>query len=249
MSKKINIFTLIIVTLIMTSCYNYRSIGLLQEHNSSLPKYSKSEFEEYRIRVNDEIIYRLMTSDETISRLISSDNTGTLQNLISYRVYPDGTIDLPFIKNIHVEGLTTNEASKVIEKRFRELIPDAAIKLSIANKTFTIIGEAGTGVYNIPRDRFTIYQALSMSGELEHSADFKHVRILRENNKGTEILEFDIRPASIINSKYYYIYPNDIIYVKRDSSGFYKIENTWSSFMGLITTSLSLLMTVLYYGK
>lgn len=249
MSKKINIFTLIIVTLIMTSCYNYRNIGLLQEHNSSLPKYSKSEFEEYRIRVNDEIIYRLMTSDETISRLISSDNTGTLQNLISYRVYPDGTIDLPFIKNIHVEGLTTNEASKVIEKRFRELIPDAAIKLSIANKTFTIIGEAGTGVYNIPRDRFTIYQALSMSGELEHSADFKHVRILRENNKGTEILEFDIRPASIINSKYYYIYPNDIIYVKRDSSGFYKIENTWSSFMGLITTSLSLLMTVLYYGK
>lgn len=249
MSKKINIFTLIIVTLIMTSCYNYRSIGLLQEHNSSLPKYSKSEFEEYRIRVNDEIIYRLMTSDETISKLISSDNTGSLQNIISYRVYPDGTIDLPFIKSIHVEGLTINEASKVIEKRFRELIPDAAIKLSIANKTFTVIGEAGTGVYNIPRERFTIYQALSMSGELEHSADFKHVRILRENNKGTEILEFDIRPASIINSKYYYIYPNDIIYVKRDSSGFYKIENTWSSFMGLITTSLSLLMTVLYYGK
>jgi len=65
---------------------------------------------------------------------------------MTYRVYPDGTIDLPFIKNIYIEGLTLNEASKVIEDRFRELIPDAAIKLTLANKTFTVIGEAGTGV-------------------------------------------------------------------------------------------------------
>lgn len=233
----------------MTSCYNYRSIGLLQENNSSLPKYNKWEYVDYRIRVNDEIIYRLMTSDETISKLISSDNSGSSQNMISYRVYPDGTIDLPFIKSIHVEGLTLNDAAKVVEKKFKELIPDAAIKLSMANKTFTVIGEAGTGVYSIPRDRFTIYQALSMSGEFDHSADFKHVRILREINKGTEVLEFDIRPASIIESQYYYIYPNDIIYVKRASSSFYKIENTWSSFMGLVSTSLSMLLTVLYYGK
>jgi polysaccharide export outer membrane protein len=131
----------------------------------------------------------------------------------------------------------------------REIIPDAEVKLSIANKTFTVIGDAGTGVFNIPRDRFTIYQALSMSGEVQHAGDYKHVRILRVNEKGTEILEFDIRPKSIIESKYYYIYPNDIIYVQRAPSAFYKIENSWSNFVGVISSSLSLLFTVLYYQK
>lgn len=232
----------------MTSCYNYRSIGLLQEKNASLPKYKASEYVDYRIRVNDEIIYRLMTSDVTISKLISSDNSGSSQNMISYRVYPDGTIDLPFIKGIHVEGLTLSEASKAIELKFKELIPDAAVKLTLANKTFTVIGEAGTGVYYITRDKFNIYQALSMSGELNHAGDYKHVRILREKGTGTQVLEFDIRPRSLIGSEYYYIYPNDIIYVQRASSSFYKIENSWSSFMGIMS-SLSLLFTVLYYGN
>ena len=248
MSKKLYIFFFLLLTITMTSCYNYRSIGLLQEKNASLPKYKASEYVDYRIRVNDEIIYRLMTSDVTISKLISSDNSGSSQNMISYRVYPDGTIDLPFVKGIHVEGLTLNEASKAIELRFKELIPDAAVKLTLANKTFTVIGEAGTGVYYITRDKFNIYQALSMSGELNHAGDYKRVRILREKGNGTQVLEFDIRPRSLIGSEYYYIYPNDIIYVQRASSSFYKIENSWSSFMGIMS-SLSLLFTVLYYGN
>ncbi len=244
---KISILILIITG--FSSCYSYRNTGLLQTNNKRLPNYPKVEFVDYKIQVNDEIVYRLMTTDETISRLINTNAGSSSQNINTYRVYPDGTIDIPFIKRIPVEGLTYEEASKVVEDRFKELIPDANVKVSIMNKRFTVIGEAGTGIYSIPRDRFTIYQALSMSGNLNLSADFKRVRILRETVSGeTKVLEFDIRPESIINSEYYYIYPNDIIYVQRDKSSFYKVNN-WSGFMGLVSTSLSLLFTVLYYNK
>jgi len=230
-----------------TSCYNYRSIGLLQENNSKLPIYNKIEYADYRIKVNDEIVYRLMTSDETISKLIISENSST-QNAISYRVYPDGTIDLPFVKRIKVLNLTIPEATLAVESRFKELIPDASVKLSLSNKSFTVIGEAGTGIFEIPRDRLTIFQALSISGDLNLSGDFKKVKILRETSIGTQVLEFDIRPKSIIESKYYYIYPNDIIYVQRASSSFYKISN-WSNFSRLISSSLALLFTVFYLNK
>ena len=214
-----------------------------------MPVYQKEAYEDYRLQINDEIIYRLLTSDETISKLISSGTSSmSSQNMVSYRIYPDGTVDLPFLKKIPVAGLTLNEASRVVEEKFKEIIPDAAVKLSIANKTFTIIGEAGTGVYPIIREKMTIYQALSLSGNLNNAGDFKNVRIIRETEKGTEVLQFDIRPVSLIESQYYYIYPNDILYVQRAKSSFYKVNN-WSSFMGLISTSLSLLFTVLYYGK
>lgn len=247
--KSIKLYIIFAVAVLLSSCYNYKTIGLLQEKNASLPVYQKEAYEDYRLQINDEIIYRLLTSDETISKLISSGTSSmSSQNMISYRIYPDGTVDLPFLKKIPVAGLTLNEASRVVEEKFKEIIPDAAVKLSIANKTFTIIGEAGTGVYPIIREKMTIYQALSLSGNLNNAGDFKNVRIIRETEKGTEVLQFDIRPVSLIESQYYYIYPNDILYVQRAKSSFYKVNN-WSSFMGLISTSLSLLFTVLYYGK
>lgn len=237
------------VILLLTSCYNYRSTGLLQENNKTLPEYEKSAFEDYRIKTNDELIFRLISADVSMASLIAN-NPGSYgsQSVISYRVFPDGTVDLPFIKSIYVVGLTLNEASEVVEKRMHEIIPDAAIKLGLANKTFTVIGEAGSGVFFMMKDKITIFQALAMSGEINQEADFSHVRIIRENDKGLEILEFDIRPASIIDSKYYYIYPNDIIYLQRSRDSFYKVSN-FSSFVGLISSSVSLLLTALYLLK
>ena len=222
---------------------------LLQDNNHTLPTYGKSNYLDYHIRVNDEIIYRLITSDETISKLISSGNgSSSAQNQTSYRVYTDGTIDLPFISHIHVVGLTLEDASTVIENRFKKLIPDASVKLSLANKTFTIFGDAGSGIFPIYKEKLTIFQALSMSGDFPETSDRKHVRIIRDTDKGTQILDFDIRPKSIIDSKYYYIYPNDIIYVQRDFSSFYKVNN-YSSLLGVINFSLSLLFGVLNYRK
>jgi len=249
MKNKTQVFVLLLMLFTLSSCYNYRSLRLLQDDNSSLPVYEKSDYTDYRIRENDEIIYRLITSDETISKLISPQASSSGgQNQISYRVYTDGTIDLPFITHIPVEGLTLNEATLVVEKRFKELIPDAVIKLSLANKTFTIFGDAGSGIFPIYKEKLTIFQALSMSGDLNETSDRKHVRIIRETNDGNQILEFDIRPKSIIDSKYYYIYPNDIIYVQRQFSSFYKVNN-YSALLGVITFSMSLLFTVLNYSK
>ncbi len=247
MKNIIRIFVLFIVLISLSSCYNYKSLQLLQEEHSS-PVYNKSNYSDYRIQVNDEIIYRLITSDETISKLISPQTGGSSQNMMSYRVYKDSTIDLPFISHIPIAGLTISEATKVIENRFKEIIPDAVVKLSLSNKTFTIFGDAGSGIFPIYKEKLTIFQALSMSGDFNETSDRKHIRIIRDTEKGTQILEFDIRPKSIIDSKYYYIYPNDIIYIQRDFSSFYKV-NSYSALLGVFSFSLSLLFSVLTYTK
>jgi len=248
MINKTQLIVLFLTLFSLSSCYNYRSMRLLQDDSSTLPVYEKSDYIDYRICVNDEIIYRLITSDETISKLISPETGVGGQNQISYRVYPDGTIDLPFINSIAVEGLTMSEAAKVVEIHFKEIIPDAVVKLSLANKTFTVFGDAGSGIFSIYKDKLTIFQALSMAGDFNESSDRKHVRIIRETENGNQVLEFDIRPRSIIDSKYYYIYPNDIIYVGREFSSFYKVNN-YSSLLSVITFSMSLLFTVLNYKK
>ena len=240
-----------LVAILMSSCYSHRVIGYLQdpEKHKDLPVYDSVQYEPYRIRVNDEIIYRIITMDETMSKMLGTQNmniSGQYAN--SYRVYSDGTIELPFLHPLKVQGMTEVEAQDALREAFREIIPDADVKLALYNKYFSVIGDAHAGQYYIYKEKMNIFQALAMTGDVMNSGDRRHIRIIRprDNGEEPEVLEFDIRTNSIINSKYYYVYPNDVIYVAREKGSFYKVQN-YSGFIGLITSSVALLTTVLNY--
>lgn len=238
------------MAVVMTSCYSHRVIGYLQEPTklNKLPQYDSVPYEPYRIRVNDEIIYRLITLDETISKSLGGTTSSNSQYANSYRVYSDGTIELPFLKPIHVAGLTEAEAQDTIRAAFKELIPDADVKVALYNKYFSVIGDANAGRYFIYKEKMNIFQALAMTGDVMNSGDRRHIRIIRprDNAQEPEVLEFDIRTNTIIDSKYYYIYPNDVIYVARTKDSFFKVP-TYTGFLSLITSSVALLTTVLNY--
>ena len=246
MKKIIAHISFILLSVILTGCYGYRQVGLLQDRND-LPQYDSATYVPYRLQVNDEIIYRVVTMDETIAKTLSANSVGSGQYANSYRIYSDGTVDIPFLSPIKLVGLTELEAQDTLRKAFRDIIPDADVKLAMYNKTFTVLGDANSGTYNIYKEHMTIFQALAMTGDLMNSGDRRHVRIIRPHgNEEPEVLEFDIRTNSIIDSKYYYVYPNDLIYVSRDKGSFYK-QPSYSGFLGLITSSVSLLITVLNY--
>lgn len=248
--RKIHYILFSLIAVCLTSCYSHRVIGYLQEPTvqNKLPQYDSVAYEPYRIRVNDEIIYRLITLDATISKSLAANNSVSSRYANSYRVYSDGTIDVPFLKPIRVAGLTEQEAQDTLRAAFREIIPDADVKLALYNKYFSVIGDANAGRYYIYKEKMNIFQALAMTGDLMNSGDRRHVRIIRPRDGGQEpeILEFDIRTNSIIDSKYYYVYPNDVIYVARTKDSFYKVP-TYTGFLGLITSSVALLTTVLNY--
>lgn len=241
-----------LVAVLLSSCYSHRQIGYLQEPTKAnkLPVYDSVAYEPYRIRVNDEIIYRLITLDETISKMLAAGNGGAnaSQYANSYRVYEDGTIDLPFLKPIKVVGLTEQEAQDTIRAAIREILPDADVKVALYNKYFSVVGDARAGRYFVYKEKMNIFQALAMTGDVMNSGDRRHIRIIRPHDNGEEpeVLEFDMRTNTIIDSKYYYVYPNDVIYVARTKDSFYKVP-TYTGFLGLITSSVALLTTVLNY--
>ena len=250
--KQLYIILLGLVTVLMSSCYSHRVIGYLQEptkHNK-IPTYDSAAYEPYRIRVNDEIIYRLITMDETISKALGANQNNTVgQYANSYRVYADGTVDLPFLKPLKIVGLTEAEAQDTLRAAFREIIPDAEVKLALYNKYFSVIGDAHASQYYIYKEKMNIFQALAMTGDVMNSGDRRHIRIVRPKDgaQEPEVLEFDIRTNTIIDSKYYYVYPNDVIYVARTKDSFVKVAS-YTGFLGLITSSVSLLISVLNYS-
>lgn len=247
----IKILVVLMTSVVLTGCYGHKAIGLLQEptKQNKLPQYEKAEYEPYRLQVNDEIIYRVITMDETLAKTLGTNNVSVGSNYaVTYRIYQDGTVDIPLLQPVHLAGLTEREAQDTLQAAFRTIIPDADVKLALYNKTFTVIGDIHSGTYRIYREKMNIFQALAMSGDLLNSGDRKHVRIIRpRTNEEPEVLEFDIRTNSIVNSEYYYVYPNDVIYVARTKDSFVKVDS-YTGFLGLITSSVGLLISALNFA-
>ena len=162
--RKILLHTFVVILITtLSSCYGYRQVGLLQERDD-LPQYDSVAYEPYRLQVNDEIIYRVITMDETIAKTLSANNSSSGQYANSYRIYSDGTVDLPFLDPIKLEGLTELEAQDVVLEAMRTIIPDADIKLAMYNKQFTVLGDANSGTYSIYKDRpLLLYSVFSLS--------------------------------------------------------------------------------------
>lgn len=243
-TKKVkNIFMFGLLTVIFSSCITNKSNTYLQE-DKSLPQYKKTPYTYYQIQKNDELAIRILSLNDEITAIFTGG--GVSATAPSYRVYEDGTIDIPFISNIYVEGLTVRQAAKVIQEKLRDFVPDAVVKLGLANDCFYVIGEAGRGQFPLYKEKLNIFQALSLSGNIAQNADKKHVKIIRKVcDSGRPIVkEFDLRTASIIDSEYYYIQPNDVIYVSTIKGDFFKISN-YSMAIGSISTTLSFLLLVL----
>jgi polysaccharide export outer membrane protein len=245
-------YIIIFTAFSLTSCYTYRDKALLQT-SAFLPVYDSVAFRAYHLRPNDAIIYRIISVEESAKIFggiaNSSNNTGGLgtENMITYRIYQDGTIDIPYVKGIKIGGLTLPDAEKEIQRRLRAIIPDATVKIALANNNFYAVGDIGNSEFYIYKDRMNIFQALAQTGLIDVIGDRKHVKILRQQPDGSsKILEFDLRPKSIINSEYYYIYPNDVIYVRRDPQSFYKVQN-FGSTLTLITSTFNFLATILLF--
>ncbi len=235
---KISAFCLCIA--LAVSCVSSRQINYMQDIAAQLPP-DTAQNPDYRLQLRDLLYIRVFSSDETAAKLFNTTQTNQGGTLYSYQIFEDGTIDLPFVGAVFVQGKTLREAKTIIETELSKILSSVSVNLSIQNKTFSIIGESGCGRFAMPRERINIFQALALSGGLSTFSDRKHLKIIRQMDNGeTKIFNVDIRSKDIVNSEFYYILPNDVIYVP------YMTEKTFgiTHFTGILSTTLSTISLV-----
>lgn len=237
-----------LLLLLGTSCITNKSMTYLQT-DDKLPQYAKAPYTYYRIQKNDELVIRLLSLNEEATAIFNMESTSTQATGYTYRVYDDGTIDIPFVEAIPVAGLTVREASKVIEERLKDFVPDAMVKVALANDKFYMLGVSGKGAFPLYKEKLNIFQALALTGQMANNADRKRVRLIRPNPEGGRpiVKQYDLRTITIIDSEYYYVQPNDVLYLGPIKGDFWKIEN-YSAAIGTLSTSLNFLVTVVNLG-
>lgn len=169
-----------------------------------------------------------------------------------YLVNHDGDIIFPVLGKIHVVGLTHNELAALIENRLitEGHIIDPVVTVKLMNFKVCVLGDVvRPGQLVVSGERLTIFEALSMVGDLTLYGQRQNVTIIREENGLRTIGEVDLTSKTIFDSPYYYLHQNDVVYVEPNMKR-KKAANRDPMIMTYISSAISIvsvLSSAFYY--
>ena len=235
MRKIQNVLFLALVGFLISSCVTARKVNYMQEPDRYIPSYADTlSFEDYVLRIGDRLYVYVYSTDENVQKMYNSGGANSAQmrqqmgngalggsyDLYTYLIDEEGNIDFPTIGKIYVQGMTTRDVKHKLEEELGTLLKEIpgystiSVEVNIVNRSFSIIG-AQSGRYMINKEKMTIFEALALAGDLGEFNSRKEIKLVREKNGVTTIKTFDARSKDLVNSEYYYIEPNDIIYIRQ----------------------------------
>ncbi len=162
---------------------------------------------------------------------------------LSYLVDNQGKIDFPVLGKLTLGGLTRSQAMDMIKTKLKEYIKDPFVTMRILNFKVSVTGEVkAPGSFPVTTERVTLPEALAMAGDLTIYGKRDNILVIRETD-GKKTYNFvDITKADFINSPFYYLAQNDMVYVEPN-----KVRMNSSAVgpnISIILTSLSLLLAI-----
>lgn len=179
----------------------------------------------YRLQPGDNLFIRALNSvDERSVATLNGDaltrSGNTLSNdasiyLNSYTLDEGGCIELPLTGRVELKNLTVEEAKNKLQKELNKYVNETMLIVKLSNFNLTILGEVNRpGMYKVYQTQINLFEAISMAGNGTTFAKNDAVKIIRQTEKGSEIVTVDLGQADILSSPYYFLKPNDIIYVE-----------------------------------
>jgi len=162
----------------------------------------------------------------------------------TYTVDNNGEITLPMLGKVSVAGLTRVEAIEKIRKELSQYIKDPGVNINFNNFRISVLGEvARPGSFIMPTERVTVLEALGMAGDLTIRGVRENILLVREVNGEKTMHRLDLTKQNTLNSPYYYLAQNDVIYVEPNKA---QINNSkLGANTNIIISIASLLITVI----
>ncbi len=255
--QKNHIWFPILLILLFASCIPQRETLYLQDKESSMEFKELTEITgKYILQPNDYLFIRVSTFDPKISEFFNAtqgtnmNNTNTQNNtMFMYMIDDDMNVDYPYAGKINLRGCNIFQAKEKIKEALKPFVKDANILVKLGTNSYTILGEVNSpGTQRMSKDQITIFEAIGQAGDLTPVGKRKEVTIVRPTADGkTKTLVVDITDHKIVGSEYYYVYPNDLIYIRPMRAKQWGIGESFS--LGILSTLLSFTITIIALTK
>ena len=217
----------LLMAVLFASCVPQKKMLYLKEAQMAAENQSINYVNErtlnYRLQPGDNLYIRFInTVDERTASALTGDYAGrtTVSSdaaiyLQSYTLDEEGRIELPLVGKIELLNLTVDEAKDRLQTALDKYINQTTIIVKLSNFNLTVLGEVTRpGMYKVYQSQINLFEAISLAGNMTNFANKGDVKIIRQTDNGSEILTVDMGVADILSSPYYYLKPNDIIYVE-----------------------------------
>ncbi len=261
--KKFLLPIVVVMMAMMTGCSSYKQVPYFQNADSISYSASKKLFDA-RIMPKDILTITVRTTDAQasapfnliVNRAMSSTGelSGTYGSMIPYLVENDGTIEFPIVGKIHVQGLTKAEVQDLIRQKIAPYLAkeeNPIVKVMLTSYRVTVMGEvAKPSVVRVEGEKMSILEAIASAGDLTIYGKRDNVLLIRENADGQkETHRINLNDANLINSPYYYVQQNDVIYVepnatKAKNSSMGQSTSIWISVIGSLVSVITLVYNI-----
>ena len=172
---------------------------------------------------------------------------GTAATASGYQVDANGNIQLHKLGVLHVEGMTRRQLKEKIQTDIEPYLKDPVIMVRYLNHKITVLGEvAKPTIIQMPEEYLSLFDVLSSSGDLTQFAKRDNILIIRESAKGKELKRINLEDHSIFNSEWYYLQPDDVVYVEpSDKKLNEEKRNQKMQTVGLALSGVSILVILL----
>ncbi len=254
-------FCVCLLSLFLASCTSYKRVPYLQNSSefASMPQ-SVGTFEP-RIQPQDllnitivnpenlttSLAYNL-TAPMDMSRTQAMTSQPTLQN---YLVDSEGCVIIPSVGKVKVGGMTTKEAEEFLFGKVENAFAAVpVVTVRFVDFKVSVLGEVNSpGTYTVKNGKVNVFQALALARDLTVYGMRENVKLVRESAAGEkEIVELNLNDANILNSPYYYLQQNDIVYVTPNKSKAKNSDIGSSTSLWFSATSILISLTSLMYN-
>ena len=169
-----------------------------------------------------------------------------------YLVNNEGDIIFPVLGRLHVLGKTHAQLAAEIEQKLvsEGHILDATVTVKLMNFKVSVLGEVRQpGQIQASGERLTIFEALSMVGDMTIYGQRHNVTVVREENGNPIVGEIDLTSKDVFDSPYYYLHQNDVVYVEPNMKQKRNAERDpmTLSYISSVVSIVSVLTSAFYY--
>lgn len=214
-------FNLVISLIILFTGCSVKEYRLFENEDTSLISDVKDINIKYSSKIMVDDILRIDIYNMNLKSNILATPALISQHSIDneFIVSINGTIYLPLLNEVTVEGLTMNQLNKHLISKFKRYLKKPYIKSRIQNHKVFVLGEVeGRGVVKIEGNSISIIEAISQSGGFTDYALRDRIRIITPENGKHTIRTLDFTKLSTLNIKNLMLKPNSIVYVEPKNS-------------------------------
>ncbi len=215
---------LVFLGLIMASCVPQKKILYLQDipkDEDSTYSFTNDRLLDYQVQSGDNLYIKINSLEEKSTTYFnevsgsSSSSGGSDLYLNSYLVNDTGYFHFPSLGYIYVKDLTAEEIQIKLEKRLTEYLVNPIVIVRLASFRITLLGEfKSPGKYDIYQSNINIFEAISLAGDMTDFAKRNKIAIIRQTTNGSKIVRVNLNDKRILESDYYFLLPNDIVYAE-----------------------------------